>query len=345
MGANSRQIPEALLRRHRAFWQMKEVEKPLLRVREYRPLGRGGHSFGAAGHFHDNQRIAPDLLTEDVLAVEEPQSLIDGDLIEGLQPPGLCWTEAFVGCPLEMGTGGVWADSFIANEEELRRFLETATPEGCNPWLARFEASTRLSVQNAGGRFPVVQPLMRGPIDMMASGLGHCLAATAFLDFPAQAGAMLDRCADLFITMAQAHLRLVPAFHGGQVMFGIWTPGPVVRTQLDNAVLFSPSMYRDHYLPRDRRVFRSFEYVIIHVHSGSLHIAGDLAAEADLNAVQVSLDVPAGPSVPQMLATLQMIQESKPLVVTGPATRAEIDLLLNGLKPSGLCIDVRLKNG
>ena len=154
---------------------------------------------------------------------------------------------------------------------------------------------------------------------------------------------MLDRCTGLFITMASAHFDLVPAFQGGYVAFGIWAPGPLVRTQLDNAVLFSPSMYREHYLPRDRRVFQSFEYVIIHVHSGALHIAESLAAEPELNAIQVSLDTPAGPTVEEMLPTLRLIQESKPLVVSGPATQSELDLLLDGLSPSGLCIDVQLR--
>ena len=61
------------------------------------------------------------------------------------------------------------------------------------------------------------------------------------------------------------------------------------------------------------------------------------------NAIQISIDTPAGPTVEEMLPSLQLIQESTPIVITGPVTQAELDLLKDSLKPSGLCLDLFLQ--
>ena len=334
---------QLLLKRHRDFWQRADVSKPLLRVRPYRPLSRGGGSSETVRGFADGARIVPDKLTDENLLGAEPSVLVEGDLLEGANLPGICWTEAFFGCPIEMGEGGVWADSFLKRESDVTARLREGIPDDDHAWLAMFRRATELLRRRAGGRYPLLQPLMRGPVDMLAAAWGHQAMATAFYDCPKEAGELLDLCTSLFIKMADTHLALIEPFQGGYVTYGIWASGPTIRTQLDNAVLLSPAMYREHYLPRDRCIFNRYENVVIHVHSGSLHVAPDLAAEPDLNAIQVSLDMPAGPSLAQMLPLLAEIQDARPLIVTGPATRGELDLLLERLRPAGLCLDVRVQ--
>jgi hypothetical protein len=163
----------------------------------------------------------------------------------------------------------------------------------------------------------------------------------AFLDHPEEAHALLNLCADLFIGLAETHLSLAPPFHGGYITYGIWTPGPVIRTQLDNAVLLSPDLYREYFLPGDARIFGRFEYVVIHVHSACLHIADDLLAQDDLNAIQVSLDFPGGPPLEEILPVLERIHDRKPLILTGPVTDTSLRLLQETLSPAGLCLILR----
>ena len=331
---------QQLVDRHAAFWRRDPVREPILRVRPYRPLGIGGH-FGRfvdrVDGVDDGGLIEPGRL---VFHPEEPDAVVDGPLLCGLQLPGICWTEALVGCPVRMETGGAWAESFLAGEAETERRCDAGGPAD-GPWLRSFREGTRALVAHAAGRLPVIQPLLRGPLDMMASALGHEAMVTRFLDSPQSAERFLALCSKLFVALAREHHALVPAFLGGSVIFGLWAPGEAVRTQLDNAVLLSPELYRRHVLPHDAVVFRSFRTVVIHVHSGCLHIVEELLASPDLDAIQVSIDFPGGPLAEEILPALRRIQSRKPLIVTGPVTAAELSIL-RGRPPEGVALDLQL---
>jgi hypothetical protein len=338
MGAmNKDETHQALLERHGAFWTRHPVAEPILRVRPHRPLGWGGHFGRYVRPFGEGELIEPERMT---FEPDEPAALVDGPLFCGLQLPGVCWTEALLGCPVRMETGGAWAERFLFGPDDVRRVLDRARAGQPSPWLKRFREAVSAFAEMAKGRFPLVQPLMRGPLDMMASALGHEQTVEAFLDYPELAGALLGRCAGLFIEMAAEFLSLAPPFLGGGVTFGLWTPGGPIRTQLDNAVLVSPDMYREHCLPHDARVFASFDPVVLHVHSGCLHIVDHLLSARDLDAIQISIDHPGGPLAGEIMPILEKIQEKKPLIVTGPVTEAELEGLLS-LPPAGVALDLQ----
>ncbi|MBM3276500.1 MAG: hypothetical protein FJY95_00245 [Candidatus Handelsmanbacteria bacterium] len=71
-------------------------------------------------------------------------------------------------------------------------------------------------------------------------------------------------------------------------------------------------------------------------------IAPVLLAVRGLRAVQVSLDLPAGPGVGALLPTFQLLNDQLPLILTGALDRTELDLLLAKLKPAGLCLQVSI---
>lgn len=340
---------ERLLERHAGFWTMEAADHPLMSVVPYQPMQRarkGGKILWGGRYIEEGGRITPDMVDLPLMLGGEPDPLVNGDFLRGAGLPGLCWTEALLGCPVRMGTGGVWAERFLDDWADVKSRCAERTFSDNNPWLETFRRGTGLLVERAKGRYPITQPLMRGPVDMMASGLGHDRMVLAFLDHPEEAHALLNHCADLFIGLAEAHLSLVPPFHGGYSSYGIWAPGPVIRTQLDNAVLLSPELYRKHFLPCDARIFRRFEYVVIHVHSVCLHIADDLLGQEDLNVIQVSIDFPGGPPLEDVLPVLERIHKRKPLIVTGPVTDRSLRLLLHTLSPAGLCLAVsRMEEG
>lgn len=332
-----------LLKRHGNFWRMEPADRPLMSVVPYQPMRRPQEREGilwGGRHFEEGERITPDSVDLHHVRGEEPDSIVHGDFIRGVNLPGICWTEAVLGCPVRMGAGGVWAEHFL-DWTDVKSLCAGGKLWGDNPWLEKYREGTRILAEQAEGRYPIVQTLLRGPVDMMASALGHDRMVLAFLDHPDEAHALLNLCADLFIHMAETHLSLVPPFHGGYITYGIWAPGSVVRTQLDNAVLLSPELYREYFLPGDARIFRHFEYVVIHVHSACLHIVDDLLAQDELNAIQVSLDFPGGPSMDEVLPILERIQGKKPLILTGPVTDKFLQLLLDVLSPAGLCLAVR----
>jgi hypothetical protein len=234
-------------------------------------------------------------------------------------------------------TGGPWAEPFAADWRAPGR----RAPD--ERWLAKLDAFVDLLAGRAGGRYPIVQPLMRGPVDMMASAVGHEETCLALMEEPAAAAAFLDVCADFFIRTARRRLERTPPFAGGYLSgYGIWAPGRVVRTQIDNATMLSPAVYRERVLAHDRRVIEAFDNPLIHLHSGCLHVADVLLEVEALKAVQVSIDYPGGPLAAEVLPILERIVRRKALIVTGPVTGEELASLeaLAGL--GSLCLRVSL---
>jgi hypothetical protein len=134
-----------------------------------------------------------------------------------------------------------------------------------------------------------------------------------------------------------------PRFAGGYVSaYGIWAPGTVVRTQADNATMLSPTVYRERVLPHDRAVMRQFDYPLIHLHSGCLHVAEALLEVPELRAIQVSVDHPGGPLAAQVMPILERMVARKPLIVTGPVTSAELEALRGLAAVGSVCLQVQV---
>ena len=143
--------------------------------------------------------------------------------------------------------------------------------------------------------------------------------------------------------MSTAWRDAVPAFAGGSVLYGIWAPGTTVRSQCDNAALLSPAIYDDLLVPQDEEVCRHFDYPLIHTHSCFIRMAAEpLLRVAGLAAIQVSLDYPGGPSVGELLPALQRLNSCRPLILTGPVTATELEVLRAELSPRGLSLQVDL---
>lgn len=327
-----------LLARHTAFWR-RQGSAPLLAVGRHRPLEvRGGIPLADGSRATDGVLVAPDMLDPARFhAGAAVTEVVRGDFLAGMEPPAMCWTEAAFGCPVRIVTGGPWAEAFLHDWARDRPIVPDRR------WIDKLDAFVDDLVARAAGRWPIGQPLMRGPVDMMFAGLGHEEACVAVKTDPAASDRILDGCATLFIDMARRRLQRSPLFAGGYLSsYGIWSARPVVRTQVDNASLLSPATYRERVLPFDRKVFEAFEVALIHLHSCCLHIVDDLLREEALDCIQVSIDYPGGPLAAQVLPVLQRILEVKPLIVTGPVYAAELRQL-RGLQPAGgLCLQVQL---
>lgn len=289
----------------------------------------------------EGRLLTPELLDTQGLAdlSGQPKETVRGNFFCGVAPYDLCWAEAIVGCPIRWKSGHVWSEPI----PESPNHLENLIVSPANPWLLKLLEVTRELVRRAQGRYPVCQPLLRGPIDILSAAAGDEPSLWAMVDEPRRFRKWLDACTDAFLTVAQSWLKASAPFHGGAIEYGLFATGSVVRTQADNAALLSPRAYREFLLPCDKRLCQCFDYPLIHTHSGGLHIMLDALLELDrLRAIQVSLDYPAGPSVAQLLPLLKQANAEKPLIITGGLSQAELDLLLETLSPSGLCLQVAL---
>lgn len=336
---------EPLLQRHADYWKA-EARVLLEEVGTYQPLRARADGQGLpladGSRSTEGQLLTPELIDPARFYEHagELGSPLRGDFLAGLAPPHLCWTEAVLGCAVRMIRGGPWAEPFAQDWRAPGRIAAGTR------WLDKLEHFTRLLAQRAGGRCPVMQPLMRGPVDMMASAMGHEAACVALLAEPAAAGDFLARCSELFMEAARRQVGATPRFAGGYVSsYGIWAPGTVVRTQIDNATMLSPALYRERVLPHDRAVIEQFEFPLIHVHSGCLHVVDALLEVEALRAIQVSIDHPGGPLAAQVMQTLERIVARKPLIVTGPVTPQELTALRGLARLGSVCLRVQVHSG
>ncbi len=337
---------QEVLERHRAFWERGETDGPL--VMEERPwVGLSDRivevPLVGGGLVPEGAKLDPSRI--DVVAYAErhevPGSLFAGGTFQVFRPPDLCWTEAIMGCDVYLDAGCRWTTPFL---EDLGG-LEGSSYGRENLWFGKLLEFTEALVDKAAGRFPVGEPLMRGPIDMLRAMLGDNAMCLAFYDEPERAQKLVRICADVFLRCLQAQLELIPEFHRGYVShFDIWAPGTVGYCQLDASVLLSPQDFRCYFLEEYRRVADSFDYPVFHIHSGCLRHTEALLELEGLRAVQVSIDpVPFGPPLEEMMPVFQRIQEVKPLIITsGPIGREERDKILETLSPRGLCVGVKV---
>jgi hypothetical protein len=286
--------------------------------------------------------LAPEKLSSKPIFVGVESQETEGDVfLARAAYSKVPWMEAIVGCPIRVGLASrsIWA--------------EPALPEGWadNPLRLKIDAEwreklldfVRYLVRNSQGRYLVTPTLMRGPSDMAAALLGKETFCLALVEHQQPLCDLLDFCTDIFIETAKAQLELIPSFHGGYCSsYGVWAPGMCVRTQDDVSALFSAEHCRRFVLPSQERIAASFDYSLVHLHSGSLHTA-DLYAAGNIKALQVSLDPPLGAErTKRLLPILLRMMEKKPLIVTGELIQAELDYLLSGLPAAGLCLAVEV---
>ncbi len=335
---------EETLETHKLFW-CKRNPKPLLYITKYSPLRRDGKIPLTDGRLvSDDAYLSPALidprLFAEKLKINEEHSVLYGSFLRTLAPFDFCWTQAFIGCPIRVCSGKVWAEPFIEDIERMDSYLKVN-----DEWLEKFLEFTSVLIDLSQGRLPVVQPLFRGPIDMAASALTPDRLCIAIYRYPDLLKRFLDFCASVFIDALNAQIRLLPKFENGYCcMYGIWAPKPICRTQADYSVLVSPEVYEKIFLPYDLRIINAFEYTIFHLHSANIHIADKLVEVRELKAIQVSIDYPAkafSPSVEELMPIFKKIQEKKPLIVTGAVTKRELQLICHELSPNGLALNLR----
>lgn len=333
----------ALLRRHRAFWEMDDVDEPLLRIGEYRrpaPLPDPPNSLQLADDVFvaDGDLIRPQAVDAAFRAgARAPDGPVSGSFVSAVRPGGLCWTEAALGCPIRWRSNSIWAEPFLDDLEELAELQLSAE------WVRKLVEMTQILVERAAGNCPSAQPLLRGPIDMAASALGDEKLCWLMLEQPDRMRRFLEICTDVFLGVAHAWQETAPPFEGGYSIYGIWAPGTATRIQCDNAAIMSPRLLRDFLQPCDERICAAFEYPLMHTHSCFIDIAtGPLLELEGLRAIQVTLDYPGGPPVNDLLPALRAINRQKPLIVTGALSESELQLLRAELSPRGLSLQLNV---
>ena len=342
MPAQKQRDMQALLERHRKFWDLEEVDRPLLvvPVDVYAPTKRFCSTL--AGDVLEPDAVDAALVTEEYDRLAAMHEEIGDDYLVGAEPiVGVPWLEAMVGCPIHVSSTGAMAAKPVQAPQNIQSI--SVSPD--NRWLRTSLDYLRDVARHAAGRYPVCVGHLRGPTDILFAMLGSESFFLAFYDQPERIQALAHMAASAWGDAAKAQLQAVPRFHNGYVLrwFGIWAPAPTVWYQEDTSTMISREFYRDLFLASTRSAL-VFPYSVFHLHSPSLHIV-DLILEINLpnlRAFNINMD-PTGISIDQAIPVLKRIQEhGKALILSKDLydnfTLKEYAEILKALSPRGLCV-------
>jgi hypothetical protein len=328
-----------ILQAHAAFWRAEAGSRALVGVTlsPYFPLQ--AFKITSKGLLrHEDVDVAPFLDQMD--AEFEASQLLGGDAIWAAAPfYGIPWMEAILGCPIYVGEDTIWSKPPEWSWDQTAHL----SPEPDNPWLQKLLEFTAALVERADGRYAVGLTLMRGPSDIIAALMGHERLCLELYDHPGEMKRLAWECAEIWVHIANAQLALIPKWQGGycQPSRQVWALGPCLETQEDASIMLGPTAFRELLLPGIKHIASSFEYPIIHIHSGALRISEAVLEVDGLAAIEVTVDV-AGPTLPELLPSLAKIQKAKPLIVHGTFDAVQMREALNSLRPEGLCLVSRV---
>ena len=235
------------------------------------------------------------------------------------------WMGAILGCPVFAGSG-----SFVT--EPILKATEYSPPAQSafgSAWIQKYMEFTEKLVSLSKGRFPVGQPILRGPSDMMGALMGQMRMIYEMNDAPEKMREMAGTVTRSYLDIVGKQFELIPAFHGGHAIgfYHLWTPGRCIWFQEDGSALLSPAWYNAFIRGMDEEICRNYDYTAIHLHPVSLHILDSLLRLDGLKAIEVNKDV-GGPSIEEMLPVFRRILEAgKRLVLWGSLDEADLSIL------------------
>jgi len=326
--------------KHRQFWR-RANDEPLVgfSIGDYFVSRR----FQAAEPFLTSPgKIEPDML--DVSAFEndyrrmlEESSGVPQDSFFTAAPfTGIPWMEAMLGCSIYSTEV-----SFIAKSPNLT-FAELDLKHMLNQqWVDKYLEFTEKLERIDRNRLPVGQPIMRGPTDLLGTLIGQAEMVVQFFDNPQRMTMLLEQAADIFLDVIHKQKQYISPFFGGCSLgfYDLWSPGDCVWFQDDLNALLSPDIYRRYVLPIHRRLIKSYQYNLVHLHPSSFFTIDSLMEIDELKVIEINKDE-EGPSVEQMLPVFHKVQKVKNCVVWGSFSRADLELLQRELDPAGLYIQI-----
>jgi len=340
---------EELLKKHLDFWECKEVQEPIINskfpmLKRFRRTPALPKEWEGKGKFIlQPEMLSPEKLQPEPKVYNENQPLICGPVFNVAFPyHRILWLPAIAGCTLEVSPVArtVWARPALDKNWYKKENLDIPINK---KWLDKLLDFTRYLVNHSGSKYVVTQDLIaRGPGDLLAGILGSQNMLFAMYDYPKKIKQLLSRLTDIYIEWAQAQFDLIPKFHGGYCnQYGIWAPGTSTRFQEDLAVNLSPQLFEEFLLPCHKRIVATFDYHVLHTHSGFSKLAEWALKIENLRAIEVSID-PNGPNIEELIPVWQNIQKKKPLILSGVLSQKQLNSITSKLSPRGLMLDVEI---
>ncbi len=335
----------AKIERYKKFWNREPVKRPLVgfSMLSWFPLDE----FAASRAWPKGQELTPDMVhVEDFLDDWENHiregEVLDDDLIRGCSPhQGVFWGCGTLGCKMRVLPGNVVAvDQSEPWEKVLGRKLDLD-----HPWFRKYLEFIDALVKRSAGRFPVSHGTLVGPLDYCVALRGHEQTAIDMIEEPENAARFMQEMGDVFLAFTKEAWKHIPLWEGGyyDAQYRVWAPGSIARMQEDAIAVMSPTLYREHIQPVDRRIAQAFANPFMHLHATSMIVLDELLEIKEIKMFEVNQDV-GGPPVEWLIPYLRRIQDAGvPVLTRGDFTTEDVRKLMDALDPAGLYLYILVK--
>jgi len=341
-------MSEDTLRRHRAFWNREQMDRPTWGVslgffaNEVYPRTMANMPPGPV----NPEDISIENLLEDCDDRWEAQRDL-GDFPYTCAPiSSVPWLEAIAGCPIMASPTSLWAEPCLHDWTNWE--WDRSVP--ANPWARKLLEMMRVLVEHSKGRYQVSPTLMRGPADILAAMRGATQFAMDFLDEPDLVVTALHQCARIWREVAQDQLDLIPPSSEGYIALDAalraWAPDKLLWLQEDAMALLSPKLYRDFVLPIDKDLSTSFPCVAFHLHGTALWAIDELVRVSGINVMELNLEAVMCDEE-GTFAGWKKIVEHKPLVIWrtyGDDFSSWLARIFREFPLKGLAIQISVRN-
>ena len=334
---------DELVKRHKAFWDCADVDRPLVRVTHDDYVDTELVASAMANGELEPHSIDPSSLFREYDRVAAAREIIDDDTLGVAEPLlGVPWLEAICGCRIMNLDGrSLWPTS-PENSDEIREVCWSHD----NPWFQKLLEVLHKVVDHAAGRYAVSVSHLRGPTDILVALLGTERFFTSFYDEPEFITELAKQAANVWLQVAHAEMKIVPSYRGGYAVrqFGLWAPAQAIWLQDDTSSMISLKDYQRFFLEPMRRM-SVFPYTTLHLHTPSLHLAETLGAVPNIRAVNFYFDATTI-TLQDAMPVLRRMQERRiPLVLAKDVYEGfsleEYEEILASLAPSGLSIHLK----
>jgi hypothetical protein len=244
----------------------------------------------------------------------------------------------YLGCQPHFAPDTVWVDPASVNDFGYPNLGEEWHQ---NPWWQWILETTRTAAEASHGRY-FMQSLwgnLAGDTLALVRGTENLLLDV--ITDPAWAKLAVKRISDIQVEAIEAVWQIMGpgklGVEGSQNYVGCWSPGRTMGLDCDISCMISPESFKEIFLPPLIETMNTIDHRIYHLDGpGALSHLETLLAIPDLQAIQW---VPGAghEAIQQWIPLIQHVQKAGKniAVIVDPA---EIDMLLDEVKPEGLFI-------
>ena len=340
---HSRPDNAARIEMHRLFWERGSQPWPIAAFRIEPHQFTAFHYQPGETLLKTHKVITPDLLEVEAYLSDYERMFQDAealgqDAFWTADPfTAIPWIEAILGCRVTATDSSFVSEPCMKSPEEMDRIK--IDPD--NPWLAKYLEFTDMLVEAGRGRFPVGQPILRGPSDVASALLGQTDMILALYDEPEIMKEFLLRTGTALARLTEIQADRIPPFHGGSALgnYHVYCPGKGCWYQEDASALMSPELYRQFLREPERIICSGYDQTAIHLHPTSFFIVDDLLENDWLKAIEVNKDT-GGPTIEETIPVFKKILTRKSLIIQGIIDMDDLRCLQANLPPDGLFIQI-----